>query len=143
MDGLENVANKKLRCAQFNSLAKTTRLVLISSKTSSASAQAEQMANNAKQHRKDALEIPACTMESVETSDLVLIVHALMTTRVSDVNTNLTLAKTMFVKTVHHVLTTVLATHVTVHPDTPERTAKKTLSTAKITRAHLVQLASI
>jgi hypothetical protein len=69
-DGLENVANKKLPCAQFNNLAKTMQHVLISSKTSSASAQVEPTENNAKLLRKDVLEIHACTMESVETLDL-------------------------------------------------------------------------
>jgi hypothetical protein len=69
-DGLGNVVNKKLPCAQFNNLAKTMRLVLISSKTSSAFAQVERMENNVKLLRKDVLEIRACTMESVETLDL-------------------------------------------------------------------------
>jgi hypothetical protein len=68
-DGLENVVNKKLPCAQFNNLAKMMRLVLISSKTSFAFAQVERMENNVKLLRKDVLEIRACTMESVETLD--------------------------------------------------------------------------
>jgi hypothetical protein len=102
MGGLENGANKKLPCARFNNLAKTTRPVLISSKTSSASAQVELMANNVKLLRKDVLATHACTMESVETLDPDWIVHAPKTTRELDVNMNLMLAKTTCVKMVLH-----------------------------------------
>lgn len=86
----------------------------------------EPTANNVKQPLRDASEAHACMVVNAKTSDQASTALALPTTLASDVNTNTTLARQVFVKTVLLALIQAKGILASVPLVSRERTVMKT-----------------
>lgn len=138
-DGPDNDVREILETVSTN-LVKTMLIVLTYSKTSSACAPVERTESNVKPHLKDVSVAHACMAANAKTSVLASTVLALVTTPALAVSTNSTLVKLGFARTVLPALMKVQITPAFAHQVSPERTVMKISLTAKITRAHHLQL---